>query len=89
MFFKDSWKVKAADGKVIELELTLKDENGNYVIPLSEGDYLAKDGNDYYKIDKIDKTDENVKITFNRECAFSKGEVLTKIGKSEDYLITI
>ena len=47
--------------------------------------YILSNGNNYYQIEEVD----NENITFDRECSFSKGDIITKIGSQDDYLITI
>lgn len=89
MFFKDSWKVlsiEEKDGKKIcELEVTLKNDEGKLLSSLTEGDYILANGNDYYKVEGV----EDNKITLNKECDISRGDIITKIGKNDDYLITV
>lgn len=87
MLFKDSWKVKSVNGNQCSLELTLTDNQGQIIAPpLSAGDYVLVN-NIHYQIESIDET--NFTLTLKPTCSFSKGDVLTKIGKKEDYLITI
>jgi len=78
MFFKDSWKVKSANGYNCELELTLRDKDNNLLPPpLKVGDYILANGNNYYQIKAIDS---NNIIILDRPCSFSKGDIITKIG---------
>ena len=88
MFFKDSWKVISVDEEddtICYLDITLKDSENNLLLPLINGDYVLANGNDYYQIQAVDGN----KITLNKSCNFSRGDIITKIGQNNDYLITV
>lgn len=87
MLFKDSWKILSVNGYKCELELTLTDNNGVILAPpLAENDYVLVNGI-HYKIINIEAS--TYILTLDKLCGFSKGDVLTKIGKENDCLITI
>lgn len=87
MLFKDSWKILSVNGNICKLDLTLTDNNGVIIAPpLEENDYVLVNGI-HYKIQAVDTFTHD--LTLDKPCSFSKGDVLTKIGKEEDCLITI
>ena len=87
MFFKDSWKVASVTGSTCNLDLTLRDSNNELLPPpLEVGDYVLNGNSNYYQVIEIKNSNE---IVFDRACTFSKGDIITKIGKQDDYLITI
>lgn len=76
MLFKDSWKVQSVlDGK-ITLETSLDSIN------LEKDDFITN-GTDYFKIVSV----EGKTITVNG--VLNPGENITKIGKSNDFLMTV
>jgi hypothetical protein len=87
MLFKDSWKILSVNEDKCELELTLTDNEGKILAPpLTENDYVLVNGV-HYKIINIEPN--TYILTLDRVCGFSNGDVLTKIGKKDDCLITI
>lgn len=87
MLFKDSWKILSVNGNTCDIELTLTNNEGEIIAPpLLANDYVLV-GNVHYEILEINPT--TYTLTLDKTCSFSKGDVLTKIGKEDDYLITI
>lgn len=83
MLFKDSWKVKSIDGKKAILESPTK------TINLKVGE-LITNGNEYFEIDSIlEGTEENEKIIQIKKGALNSGDNITKIGRTDDFLLTI
>ena len=76
MLFKDSWKVQSVLNGKITLETSLDSIN------LKVNDFITN-GTDYFKIVSVDGKTITVNGTLN------PGENITKIGKSDDFLMTV
>lgn len=82
MLFKDSWKIKSVDGKNI-LEIDATDINS---MSLESEDYVIDTKGNYYKIESKDS--ENSKLILNSS-GLQVGDIITKIGSQNDYIISI
>lgn len=78
MLFKDSWKIESVNGTVMTLASNTNDVN------LEKDDYITSNGREFFKI--ISKNGKNIEI---EDGVFSAGEIITKIGKESDYILSI
>lgn len=78
MLFKDSWKIESVNGSVMTLASNTNDIN------LEIDDYVTSNGRDFVKITSINGKD--IKI---ENGVFSAGEIISKIGKESDYILSI
>ena len=77
MLFKDSWRVERVEGSNFILESSIEEVN------LVAGDFIT-DGNNYYKIKNV------LGKTITLEVGgLSVGQIITKIGKTEDFVMAI
>lgn len=99
MLFKDSWKIIDKREEIIStledstsitklyfytLETSIKDEMGNFIINLNEGDLISTGGSDFFKV--LSKEGNEIALVTN---LISIGDIITKIGKDQDFLISI
>lgn len=99
MLFKDSWKIIDKREEIVStledstsitklyfytLETSAKDEMGNFIINLDEGDLISTGGSDFFKV--LSKEGNEIALVTNQ---ISIGDVVTKIGKDRDFLISI
>lgn len=78
MLFKDSWKIESVNGTVMTLASNTNDVN------LEKDDYITSNGREFFKI--ISKNGKNIEI---EDGVFSVGEIISKIGKKSDYILSI
>ena len=88
MLFKDSWKIidkkEKEDGMVYTLETQIKDNEGYYLINLTVGDYILCGDSELSQVIKVNHNE----ITLSSR-NFNINDVVVKIGKNKDFLISI
>ena len=99
MLFKDSWRISTiepVEGSTnikCTLELSSSKQSDGEILAkplLAKDDYLLANHNTYYKVVEIEDIEPyKVTLSTNGNINLQKGEVLVKVGKKGDYLITV